>query len=300
MLLNTQHQPQIQMPWMIGNESGVNAVVPKCSWNMLENNPLQKQYQLAPLPENFNPPEITKYTGSTDPESHLRTYTAYMMIYSSEDMIDMILCRCFPITLAGHALDWFSWLPPRSIGSFSQLGEMFIQRFEGSQIPKKHKLHLLNIRQRTGEQLAAYLKRFNEETFHCYDSSEEMYIYAFCNGLLPGRYSKKLYVLQPQTKKQLFEKVFKWIQAEDLEKSKREVRQLEREESLRTDNMGNRFQPFQQAPSPYEDSFQYTLLDANRALILQEVKYIESSSLYFIFSLFGYKCLKLRDLVHQY
>lgn len=76
------------------------------------------------------------------------------------------------------------------------------------------------------------MKHFNDETLRVYNLTEETYIEAFCNGLRPGKYSEKLNMLQPQTMKELFDKISQWIKGEDMEQSKKDLRR-EKEERAR-------------------------------------------------------------------
>lgn len=223
------------------------------AWNVLESNPLTDEYHNTLLPDNFCIPSFATYTGASDLERHLKHYTTIMMMHSTNDII---LCKCFTNTLDGNELDLFSSLAPQSIGSFTQLGNLFLQNFAGSQTQRKPRTHLLNIRQQPRERLSSFLQWFNGQTLRVYNVIEETYIEALCNGLRLGKYSEKLNMLQSHTMKELFDNVCKWIKGEDKENSKKDLQRTEDKERLR-DSKPAHPKPYHRPPprhSPHDRS----------------------------------------------
>jgi hypothetical protein len=91
------------------------------AWEMLddENLPFTEPVRAFNMPEKFKMPRIEKYDGSGDPQSHLKAFREHIVLHGT---LDAIACRAFPLTLTGVAKDWFAGLPPRSVGTFKELG----------------------------------------------------------------------------------------------------------------------------------------------------------------------------------
>ncbi|XP_021801928.1 uncharacterized protein LOC110746041 [Prunus avium] len=117
------------------------------------------------------------------------------MVLESED--EALLCKLFPSSLSGSALTWFRQLKPRSIGSFTELCEAFISQYVCNQRRKKDITTLFSTKQKAGESLKDYLKRFMEEmsTLETYDSHTASL--AFREGVTPGTKMHKSLVKTP-------------------------------------------------------------------------------------------------------
>lgn len=113
-------QVQIESLQLLPNDD----IVP---WNMLDNNPLAPAYARGPLPATFQIPSFTCYIGFSDQDVHLWQFTTAIVMHGTNYFL---LRWCFPMTLAGQAQAWFDSLPARSISSFKQLGNNFLQYFE--------------------------------------------------------------------------------------------------------------------------------------------------------------------------
>jgi hypothetical protein len=75
------------------------------------------------MPDKFKIPQIEKYDGSEDPQDHLEAFREHLILHGTPDEI---ACRAFPLTLKGVAKDWFTGLPPKSVGTFKELGRLFL------------------------------------------------------------------------------------------------------------------------------------------------------------------------------
>ncbi|KAJ0969768.1 hypothetical protein J5N97_022645 [Dioscorea zingiberensis] len=114
----------------------------------------------VPFPEQFRPPNIQYYDGSTDPLEHIERYSAEMM---TNRTTEVVMCRAFPRTLSGVAFEWLSSLPAGTISNFKQLTNLFLTRFANKQKLKKDPLTLFGFMQRPAESLRSYIERFKEE-----------------------------------------------------------------------------------------------------------------------------------------
>lgn len=92
-----------------------------------------------------------------------------------------IRCRAFSLTLEGTARKWFWKLIPGSIGSFTQLSKLFIDKFMSPLYEKKPIERLFSVRQRKEEPLKDFMMRFNNESMAYNDDG--VMIRAMISGL---------------------------------------------------------------------------------------------------------------------
>jgi hypothetical protein len=90
------------------------------AWDMLEDESLlfTGRVKAYPMPDKFKMPRIEKYDGNGDPQEHLGAFREHIVLHGTPDEI---ACRAFPLTLKGVAKDWFTGLPPKSLGTFKDL-----------------------------------------------------------------------------------------------------------------------------------------------------------------------------------
>jgi hypothetical protein len=90
------------------------------TWDMLEDEslPFTGLVKAYPMPDKFKMPRIEKYDGNGDPQEHLEAFREHIVLHGTPDEI---ACRAFPLTLKGVAKDWFTGLPPKSVGTFKDL-----------------------------------------------------------------------------------------------------------------------------------------------------------------------------------
>ncbi|XP_059630057.1 uncharacterized protein LOC132273040 [Cornus florida] len=74
---------------------------------------------------------------------------------------DPLMCKCFPTSLAGPALNWFKNLSRGSVDSFRSLCDRFISQYYGNKRPAKDISSLFTMKQHNDERLQAFLTRFN-------------------------------------------------------------------------------------------------------------------------------------------
>ncbi|XP_012846942.1 PREDICTED: uncharacterized protein LOC105966912 [Erythranthe guttata] len=112
------------------------------------------------LPHSFRPVTY-EYLGTTDPCEHLCRFNNTSDLHR---FTEGVKCRVFATTLAGAAQAWFSQLPAGTIGSFDQLSACFMDHFASSKKQKRSTLTLFAVRQREGEYLRSFIKRFISAT----------------------------------------------------------------------------------------------------------------------------------------
>ena len=110
------------------------------------------------------------------------------------------MCKGFGSTLIGPALQWYINLPSRSIASFADLSNKFVEQFASSRDLEKTSDSLYEILQHRTEPLRGYIARFNQEKVVIPECSIPTAISAFERGLFPdGDLYKELTKYQCKT-----------------------------------------------------------------------------------------------------
>jgi hypothetical protein len=125
-------------------------------------------YDLIPLPPKYQLPEFTKFNGSEGSSSieHVSQYLAQLgMILVS----DSLRVRFFSQSLTGLAFRWYTSLGPDSIRTWKQLEEQFHIQYH-SEATEAGIADLAQVRQKRGETVAEYIKRFREVKNRCYST----------------------------------------------------------------------------------------------------------------------------------
>ena len=88
--------------------------------------PLSPRILSVPNLNKVKIPSIKPFDGSDDPEEHIGSYLAHMAVSTT---CEAMLCKFFPTTLLGLALNWYTALPPGSVDSFTSLELLFLDHF---------------------------------------------------------------------------------------------------------------------------------------------------------------------------
>jgi hypothetical protein len=123
---------------------------------MLEDNNLSftgwvKRFRML---DKFKMPWIEKYDGSGYPQAHLEAFREHIILHYTPDEI---ACRAFPLTLTRVAKDWFTDLPPKSVGTFKELGRLFLTQFLATRKRKKSTTCLLTLHHGKEESLKYFM-----------------------------------------------------------------------------------------------------------------------------------------------
>nr|XP_027123991.1 uncharacterized protein LOC113740648 [Coffea arabica] len=172
------------------------------------------------LPPNFKLPSIQSYDGRGDPENHIHAFISAFRLYC---IPDPVICRAFPVFLQGTARKWFWGLEPRSISTLGELVERFLHRFVSSRPTTRTSAYLLNMQQNSGKSLRSYVQRFHEESVQIPDPNEQVTIAALTHGLVAGVFNTGIHKKYSRTLQELWLKVEKGIQTEDLNRMKKEA-----------------------------------------------------------------------------
>ena len=128
-----------------------------------------------PVPVHYVASKIM-FTGVEDPETHLTTFNAQMIISGGSDAIR---CKMFMSTFTGTTIQWFSGLPNGHIISFAQFAKPFKEQFYTNRVKPPVLYDLFNVRQREGESLKDYLNRFWAFTVKLRTHDENVMVSAF-------------------------------------------------------------------------------------------------------------------------
>ncbi|KAK1584002.1 hypothetical protein Q3G72_029020 [Acer saccharum] len=181
---NPTHQKFAEMEALIQRIPGVPAPIKKSTANSFADSPFVDAIALMEMPKKFNFPNMKQYEGTTDPDDHIAQYKQRMFTAAiPRDLREACMCKAFGSSLSGPALQWYTNLPNNSIDSFAQLTDTFVEQFASSRKLEKLSDDLYTITQRTGENLRAYVGRFNREKVQIPHCNQATAIYAFRKGL---------------------------------------------------------------------------------------------------------------------
>lgn len=77
--------------------------------------------------DDFKQPKLPKYKEADgDLYMHPQELESKLLLY---DHKEPLLCKLFPVTVQGDAMRWLTDLKPKSVRSWNQLYELFLQRF---------------------------------------------------------------------------------------------------------------------------------------------------------------------------
>ncbi|KAK0580870.1 hypothetical protein LWI29_007278 [Acer saccharum] len=180
-----------EMEALIQRIPGVPAPIKKSTANSFADSPFVDAIALMEMPKKFNFPNMKQYEGTTDPDDHIAQYKQRMFTAAiPRDLREACMCKAFGSSLSGPALQRYTNLPNNSIDSFAQLTDTFVEQFASSRKLEKLSDDLYTITQRTGENLRAYVGRFNREKVQIPYCNQATAIYAFRKGL---RFDSDLY-----------------------------------------------------------------------------------------------------------
>jgi hypothetical protein len=85
--------------------------------------------------------------------------------------------------LKGVAKDWFTGLPSKSVGTFKELGRLFLTQFLATRKRKKDTTCLLTMRQGKKESLKDFMLRFNKEKLEVDTPDDKTMLCALMQGV---------------------------------------------------------------------------------------------------------------------
>ncbi|GJX90749.1 reverse transcriptase domain-containing protein [Tanacetum coccineum] len=135
------------------------------------------------------PNNVKTYDGTGDPEDHLKIFQAAAQV---ERWAMPTWCHMFNSTLIGAARVWFDELLPESIDGYKGLKAAFLAYFMQQKKYVKDPVEIHNIKQRDGETIEEFIKRFKIETGRMKGAPECMRISGFMHGVNNPELIKRL------------------------------------------------------------------------------------------------------------
>ncbi|KAG1361351.1 hypothetical protein COCNU_09G008140 [Cocos nucifera] len=96
---------------------------------------------------------------------------------------DAILCRTFPSILKGAVRNLYSALKLSTILSFDQMSQQFTSHFVSSRHPRRSSDFLMNVKQKQGKSIWAYVTRFNAAALEVRDLDQSIAMAALKGGI---------------------------------------------------------------------------------------------------------------------
>jgi hypothetical protein len=129
--------------------------------------PFPEWYYRVILPPRVKPPmEFTKFSGQDD-TSTVEHIARYLMQLGEASADEAFRVRYFPLSLMGSTFQWFTSLPPQSVGTWRELEQKFhAHYFSGS--TEKKLIDLTTLKQRHNETPLEFLRRFREVKGMCF------------------------------------------------------------------------------------------------------------------------------------
>ena len=122
--------------------------------------PFSPEINLLALPHKFKMPTWKMYTGREDPLSYLKYFEMQMDLRGIQGDV---CCRIFPATLLEAAQQWYFKLAPGKFNSWKAFSSKFHAQFSSSHQLPLHFGDLVEVKQRPGQPLLAYISRFMTE-----------------------------------------------------------------------------------------------------------------------------------------
>nr|KYP47294.1 hypothetical protein KK1_031088 [Cajanus cajan] len=166
----------------------------------------------TPLPHGWKPLHLDRYDGTTDPDEHIDLYTTHINLYTNNDAI---LCRVFPTSLKGAALNSYTHLPTESIDSFDTLVRRFTAQYATSRPHHVTSAALASLRQNDDEPPRAFMERFAATSVKIRNLNPEVALHAMLMALKLGPFVDSLCRESPRDMDELRARAAGYIRMEE-------------------------------------------------------------------------------------
>ncbi|XP_074364003.1 uncharacterized protein LOC141704715 [Apium graveolens] len=138
----------------------------------------------AQLPAGYrNTTNDLRFHGNSDPVEFLGRFNIEMDVYQ---VPDLARCRLLAATFREGAQQWFQKLGPGVITSWEQMKTLFLTQFQAAVKYTPPVTTLANVKQKEGESLTSYFKRFNAESTLVRGATDETLKILLIAGLRVG------------------------------------------------------------------------------------------------------------------
>ncbi|XP_017416481.1 uncharacterized protein LOC108327269 [Vigna angularis] len=202
-------------------------VKPEPSFTLLL--PFAQNIMDVQISEQFIAPQFKMYDGTTDPESHIKTFSNAMAFRMGNDAI---WCRAFSLSLEDEALEWFNTLPPNSIENFAGLKQLFIRQFAANSTQDLTVSELVTLKQGKEETLRAFMDRYQKTVLRVKALSLELALHYILPALKPGPFKDSVCRRAPKIMEELRERAADEIRVEEMKLSyKKESQEIRGEKA---------------------------------------------------------------------
>nr|GEW64035.1 reverse transcriptase domain-containing protein [Tanacetum cinerariifolium] len=146
------------------------------------------------------PNNVKMYNGTGDPEDHVKVFQVAAQV---ERWAMPTWCHIYNSTLIGAARVWFDELLLESIDGYKDLKAVFLMYFMQQKKYVKDPREIHNIKQRDGETIEDFMKRFKTETGRMKGAPECMQIFGFMHGVNNPELTKRLNEHVPKTMEEM-------------------------------------------------------------------------------------------------
>nr|GEV43024.1 reverse transcriptase domain-containing protein [Tanacetum cinerariifolium] len=188
-------------------------------WMCEEENPFTPRIRNFESSQKTRMPNNVKtYDGTGDPEDHVKVFQAAAQV---ERWAMPTWCHMFNSTLIGATMVWFDELPPKSIDGYKDLRAAFLAYFMQQKKYVKDPVEIHNIKQRDGETIEDFMKRFKTETRRMKGAPDCMRISGFMHGVNNLELTKRLNEHVPKTMEEMLITTTTFIRGEAAAASKK-------------------------------------------------------------------------------
>ncbi|XP_042437293.1 uncharacterized protein LOC122023301 [Zingiber officinale] len=171
-----------------------------------------------PLPKRYQNLNVGEYSGTTDPEDHLAKFENASLL---QQFSDRVKCQMFLTTLGRAAQRWFKRLPEGSIRRFRDFHKVFLHHFSSNRRYHKTPWSLFSIKQGPKKSIRAYIKRFNQVAIDVPNTTTELLVSAFSQGLNDNDFFKDLVRNPPTNFDLLIERATEFINIEEAQAARK-------------------------------------------------------------------------------
>ena len=169
----------------------------------------------TPLPNPFRPPtSIAKYNGETKPELWLADFRLACQLGGARGD-DRAIIRQLPLFLSDTARRWLEELPANQIHNWVDLVRVFEGNFKGTYIRPGNSWDLSKCKQKSGETLREYARRFSKQRTELPHIPDHDVILAFVSGTTSRDLVRELGRNRPQTVDELMDVVANYAAGEE-------------------------------------------------------------------------------------
>ena len=159
-----------------------------------------------PYPRNYEVPTFSLYDGRRgNTLEHVSKFIDTMGPYASDSKLCL---HKFSKSLSNKAYSWYITIPARSIKSWEDMVECFCGKYYQEQ-EEITLIRLHNIKQRTGEDLLDYIRRFRDTALECHVRYEEHELVEICIDNMFSEYKIHLENLEIKQFALLLQKTYK-------------------------------------------------------------------------------------------